>query len=366
MAGDLRDLYYLASQRPVHNSFARVILSSLAALWCWGGEWKRRRSELDALSVPALKKPVASVGGITIGGSGKTPFTTYLAARLQQSGHSPAILTRGYRRRSSAQTLVFAAGSKVPAALTGDEAQIFLRAANGPVGIGADRYKTARVLLGEFPSTGVLLLDDGFQHGRLPRNFDIVVIDGLDPFGGEEVVPLGRLREPLETLARADAFVITRAETDARFVAICRRLRKYNPTAPAYRTRLVVRCWREYHSGRCLPDLAGRQVGAFCGLGNPENFWQTLQSLGLHVVFRWEFPDHHTYKPVELQRVAHQARLQGADILVTTEKDRINCPLQLETAIAPLDLACLEIELELENEDRFLKQLQENIRVAKD
>jgi tetraacyldisaccharide 4'-kinase len=304
---------------------------------------------------------VVSVGGITVGGSGKTPFTVYVANRLQARGHSPAILMRGYRRRSPTEALVFAPKAKAPAAVTGDEAQIFLRSTYAPIGIGAKRYETARILLRQFPSTSVLLLDDGFQHARLERNFDIVVIDGLDPFGGEEVVPLGRLREPLECLSRAHAFVVTRAEELHRFEAIRRRLQKWNPNAPAFRTRLLLRSWHDYRNGQVAPGLEGRRVGAFCGIGNPESFWRTLASLGVEVVFRWSFPDHHAYNPVELQRVAHQARLHGADILVTTEKDRVNCPSHLERAIAPLDLVWLEIELELENEAAFFDLLENSL-----
>ena len=360
IASRLLGLCTCASPRGIHSLFTRSVLSGLAALWRAGGNWKRSSSELHALALPKLDRPVISVGGITVGGSGKTPFTTYLTARLHAQGLSPAILTRGYRRRSPARCLVFAPGSHVPSALTGDEAQIFLRAGIAPLGIGADRHFTARILLREFPSTDVLLLDDGFQHARLPRHFDIVIIDGLDPMGGGNVVPLGRLREPLEALARAHAFVVTRAESDARFEAIRAALHNYNANAPVYRTRLIARCWRDLR-GNCVPDVASRSVGAFCGLGNPENFWRTLDSLGLNVVFRWEFPDHHAYKPVELQRVAFQARLRGADLLVATEKDRINCPHQIEASVAPLQLAFLEIELELENEDAFFAQLRESL-----
>nr|MDQ2712431.1 tetraacyldisaccharide 4'-kinase [Acidobacteriota bacterium] len=242
-------------------------------------------------------------------------------------------------------------------ALTGDEAQIFLRIGDAPIGVGAKRYETAQIVLRQFPSTDVLVLDDGFQHARLHRDFDIVLIDGLDPFGGEEVVPLGRLREPLHSLRRAHAFVVTRAENDLRFRAISQRLADLNPAAPIFRTRLVARAWRDYRDGHVVALPEGARVGAFCGLGNPENFWQTLDSLGLNVVFRWPFPDHHVYKPSELQRVAHQARMQGAEILVTTEKDRVNCPSHLESLISPLNLFWLEIELVLNDEAGFFAVL---------
>ncbi|MGH9640385.1 MAG: tetraacyldisaccharide 4'-kinase, partial [Bryobacteraceae bacterium] len=305
---------------------------------------------------------------ITMGGSGKTPFASYLAQSLHERGYAPAILTRGYRRRSPEKHLILAPGTKIPPAFTGDEAQIFLRAGISPVGIGADRYETANLLLRQFPSTRVLLLDDGFQHARLPRNLDIVLIDGLDPLGQNAVFPLGRLREPPEALGRADIFIVTRGENDLHFEAICERIQKYNRRAPAFRARIVARCWRDYRTGASMRDLPARRVGAFCGLGNPETFWRTLESLGLEVVFRWEFGDHHSYKPFELQRVAHQARIHGAEILVTTEKDRINCPPHLEETIAPLDLAWLEIEVRMEDEEEFLGLVEQKlgrVRAAK-
>jgi 3-deoxy-D-manno-octulosonic-acid transferase len=354
----LRPLYFQGNYKRRHNFISRRILGALAWLWGEGGALKRRQSEAYSASVRPLGVPVISIGGITVGGSGKTPFTTFLAAALRKRGYSPAILTRGYRRRSPAKSLVFAPGVQVPSAFTGDEAQIFLRDAVAPIGIGANRYETAQVLVSEFPSTDVVLLDDGFQHARLKRDLDLVLIDGLDPFGQEEVVPLGRLREPLSALERADALVVTRAESDDRYEAIKRGLRAYNPSAPVFRTRLIAREWRDSATGQSLGKLPARQVAAFCGLGNPQNFWHTLESLGLEVVFRWAFSDHHTYQPVELQRLVHQARAHGAEILVTTEKDRMNCPSKIDALIAPLKLAWLEIELELENEASFFSFLE--------
>jgi tetraacyldisaccharide 4'-kinase len=258
--------------------------------------------------------------------------------------------------------LIFAPGAEVSPFFTGDEAQIFLRTAKVPVGIGARRYETSRIMMRQFPETDVLLLDDGFQHALMARDLDIVLIDGLDPFGQEELVPLGRLREPLSTLERADLFVITRAGNDQRYEAIKSRLQNYNSKAPVFRTRLNARHWCDYYTGQSLTLAKGRRVGAFCGIGNPQNFWNTLESLGLEVVFRWAFGDHHSYKPTELFRVSHQARMHGAELLVTTEKDRINCPRHLEKAISPLSLAWLEIDVEVEDEASFLKYLGDRLR----
>ena len=354
-------LYHTACWREPRNFLSRSLLTPFALLWKWGGNFKRSGSERRAAGLLPLRAPVVSVGGITVGGSGKTPFTNYLAALLKSRGHSPAILTRGYGRRFPAESIVLHPGAKVSPLMTGDEAQIFLRAGVAPIGIGAKRYETGQILMRQFPSTDVLLLDDGFQHARLDRDFDVVVIDGLDPFGQEDLVPLGRLREPLSALARAGAFIVTRAANDLRFDFIQKRLREYNPNAPAFRTKLISRAFRDYSTGESLPELPATKVAAFCGLGNPDNFWTTLQSIGLDVVFRWSFDDHHSYKPIELASIAQQAKENGAELLVTTEKDRINCPNHLESALAGLNLYWLEIEFELENEDVFVELLNRKL-----
>lgn len=361
LAPILLGLYFRGQYRSPRNTISRACLRLAAFLWRVGGERKRRRGTRYASSAGPLPAAVVSIGGITIGGSGKTPLTTYIASQLVKRDYAPAILTRGYRRRSPAENVVLAAGAKAPSSLTGDEAQILLRSGVAPIGIGSNRYETALVVLDRFPATNIFLLDDGFQHARLRRDIDIVVIDGLDPFGGGELVPLGRLREPLSALERATVFVVTRAESDLRFRAICERLREYNATAPVFRTRLVARNWRDYRTGQCI-DLKNQRVAAFCGLGNPQNFWDTLDSLGLDLVFRWAFDDHHTYRPVELRYVAMQAVFHGAQLLVTTEKDRMNFPGRLSAAIAPLSLAWLEIDLELQDSGGFFAFLESKLR----
>jgi 3-deoxy-D-manno-octulosonic-acid transferase len=358
IAPDLLRFHKLGEYRASRNLLTRSVSRSLSLLWRQGGVIKRRRSESYARLAKPLPVPVVSIGGITVGGSGKTPFTTYLAGELRERGFLPAILTRGYRRRSPASSLAIAAGARVPTAFTGDEAQIFLRAGVSPVGIGANRYETAKLLLSRFPEIDILLLDDGFQHARLRRDVDVVLIDALDPFGREEVVPAGRLREPLSALRRADVLVITRCDSDFRFGAISNKLRQYNAEAPIFRSRFSAHRWRDLRTGAVLDELPENKVVAFCGLGNPQSFWNTLEALGVDVVFRWTFDDHHAYKPVELRRLAEQARQNGAKMLVTTEKDLINLPNQVEDALGALPLAWLEIELEVEGEERFFEVLE--------
>ena len=149
-----------------------------------------------------LDVPVISVGNLTMGGTGKTPCVLHLAGLLRAAGHTPAILTRGYGRHALASDLAVAPGAQVSIEESGDEPQIFIRSGLAAVGIGADRARAAALLLERFPAD-VFLLDDGFQHTRLARDLDIVLVDALDPFGGGYVFPLGPLaRACFEPLAR--------------------------------------------------------------------------------------------------------------------------------------------------------------------
>jgi tetraacyldisaccharide 4'-kinase len=347
-------IYWSASMKVSPGILARVVLAPLASLWEAGGVLRRRR---DLARQQRLPIPVISVGGITVGGAGKTPFTSYLTGRLALRGYHPAILTRGYRRVTPAKSVIVPPGVAVSPALTGDEAQIFLRAGVCPVGIGANRAETGRLLLEHFPAD-LFVLDDGFQHAKLHRDIDIVLIDGLMPFGRGFVIPLGRLREPVEALKRADILIVSRADHDPRFEHLRSELRQINKIAPIFRVRTHPRQWRISSKRQVVEELPAKKVGAFCGLGNPQAFWNTLDAMGLNVVFRWSFPDHHAYQPLELRRIASQALSAGAEILVTTEKDRINFPGDFASSVAPLDVAWLEIENTVDDEEELLSWIE--------
>jgi tetraacyldisaccharide 4'-kinase len=327
------------------------ILRLLAAVWLWAGG--RRRGK-EAAHRRRIEPRTVSAGNITMGGTGKTPLVLYLAERARQAGRRPGILTRGYGRAAPQRIVVLEAGARVPVALSGDEPQIYLRAAVAPVGLGADRYRVGKLLAEDF-ATDLLLLDDGFQHLRLERDLDIVLIDALNPFGGGEIFPLGRLREPLDSLARADVFVITRAEHARLLDAIEHRLRLYQPRAPVFHARLVPEHWVEYATGARLGPgrLPFQRVGAFCGLGNPDSFWATLAALDLDPVERVAFSDHHVYRPREIRRLADHFRHAGAQAVVTTEKDTFNLCEGCSDLLAPLPLYWLQVRMALDREDEF-------------
>ncbi len=315
---------------PVRTLPARMILRPLACAWA-AGHWVNmaRTRQRD------LATRVISVGALTMGGSGKSPLVAHLAERLPNA----AILTRGYRRQSK-EIVIVPRGGSAAVTETGDEAQIYLRQGAAHVGIGADRFRVGQRMEQEL-HPDVFLLDDGFQHFRLKRDVDIVLIDALDPLGGG-LFPLGRRREALSALARATIVVITRAEGGT--AGIERMIRRYNAEAPIFRSRVVAKDW----------DAGVRRVGAFCGIGSPRSFWRTLDTLGLEVVWRRAFGDHHRYTRAELEQAAREAVAAGAEALVTTEKDIMN----LNEPPGALTLLPVRIGIEIENEDDLLRRLR--------
>jgi 3-deoxy-D-manno-octulosonic-acid transferase len=339
---------------PPRTLLARAALTPLS--WCWAAGHRANMARQIATR-RTLSTPVISIGGLTMGGSGKSPMVAHLAQRLQESGRNPAILTRGYHRKSHDQLVVVPRGESASTELTGDEAQIYIRAGDAHVGIGADRYEVGR-RVEEALSPGMFILDDGFQHIRLGRAHDIVMIDALDPFGGG-MFPLGRSREPRRSLQRASVVVVNRVEPGQDFTGLKKMLRGLNPEAPIYTARVVPRYWFDYQSSVMSPvaDMKFGPVAVFCGLGNPRSFWRTLEELEIEVAFRWAFPDHHHYRPPELERLAKQAVACGAETLLTTEKDMINLCDHATDIVAPCKLLWLKIGIEIDREEEFLQHI---------
>jgi tetraacyldisaccharide 4'-kinase len=233
-------------------------------------------------------------------------------------------------------------GADAPISLTGDEAQILLR--SGDVGIGSDRWATGIAMEKQFNSD-LFLLDDGFQHSRLHRDIDVVLLDGLDPLGGDAVFPEGRLREPVSALERADVLIITRAGK-RRFDGLIARL----PKKPLFLADVAVSAW--------IPERPPLDaVAAFCGLANPQAFFETLEEAGANVVSYSVFADHHRYRADEVRRMAQTAATAGAKVLVTTEKDYVNLPADCDELVAPLRLFTVAIRTRLRNEAEFLATL---------
>ncbi len=333
-----------------------AILWLFSQLWRWGSALDRRRKASRSRSLPV---PVVSIGNITAGGTGKTPLTIELLREFQSA--SPGLLTRGHGRSTNDIVLLPNGDEEFPITLTGDEAQLYVRALKVPIGIGGDRYETGTRLLGA-ADVKLLFLDDGYQHLQLGRQFDLVAVDALSPFGGGHLLPLGRLREPLEGLARADAFLITREREASNVDAIESVLRRYNPRAPIFRSRTVPKCWKN-HAGEtfALDAVPHDNAVAFCGLGNPETFWRTLDRLGFQPLARLDYGDHHRYTPVEIRRLRQHALDLGVDTLLTTAKDSVNLCEDVVETLAPLRLYWLEIELEIDRREELVRLIASRI-----
>ena len=325
---------------PSHTLAARIALTPLSWLWR-AGNWLNARRRVRSLRVPVI-----SIGALTMGGAGKTPMVAHLARRLRESGRDPAILTRGYRR-SSREPMIVRRGEFADRAAVGDEPSIFIARGDAHLGIGADRYGVGR-RMEETIQPDVFLLDDGFQHRRLARKCDIVLIDSSDPLAGG-VFPLGRLREPLAALDRADAIILTRCENGRNTSAVERLLKRYN--APIFRSRVIPLEWISL-DGATNPAASFANAGAFCGLGDPRVFWRTLDELGIETTWRREFMDHHKYSARDLENLP-----AGAEIVLTTEKDAMNLPAGAAQIPGNRKLYWLKIGIEIENEAALLERI---------
>lgn len=332
----------------------------LSLIWRVTSAWDRRRKTARRARLPV---PVVSVGNITTGGTGKTPVTIAILQAFR--AFRPGMLTRGHGRTSHENVLFLNESDDLPVSTTGEEARLCMRAARVPIGIGADRFQVGQQLL-EAADPGLLVLDDGSQHLQLHRDFDLVLVDALRPFGDGHLLPLGRLREPLDGLARAHAFVITRSDEVPGTNAIESVLRRYNPAAPVFRARTAPAGWfsgqgREFAPGE-MP-FKNRRVVAFCGLGNPQAFWKTLRRLGIEPAACYDYEDHHKYRPSEIRRLAQHARDMGADVLLTTSKDAVNLDADYVTILGTMQLYWLEIRVEIErSEELFTLIRQECLR----
>ena len=267
--------------------------------------WLYRRG---LLKQHRLRGVAISVGNLTVGGTGKTPMVQWIAGRLLDEGKRVGILTRGYKGSGAMSDEVALLQSRL-----GRRAHF---------GVGPDRFERGRML--ERHGIEWFVLDDGFQHLRLARDADILLLDSTDPFGGGWLLPAGPLREPRSALARADIIVITRSEHAPALETVIR----HHTSAPIFCAQTVLDAVLA-HSPADAPsaiDWKGKKYFAFCGIGNPSAFSSDLRRWGFNLVGEQFFPDHHRYSQQDLDDLARRASSSGADALVCTAKDMFNLP----------------------------------------
>jgi tetraacyldisaccharide 4'-kinase len=316
-----------------------------AAGWIYGKVTDLRNTLYDrgVLTSHSLGARTISIGNITTGGTGKTPLVALVADILAEAGEKVCVLTRGYGRQSSGRVLVSDGENVLVDARTGGDEPVELAGeliGKAVVVADADRISAAAWAKERFGITA-FVLDDAFQHRRAKRDLDIVCIDATNPFGNERMLPAGRLREPLPNLARASAIVITRSDLASDVSELRSQATALNPTAAIFlaRTRITN-----------IDAIASDGTAfAFCGLANPDNFFELLRRYGIGLNGTKAFPDHHYYTQEEINDLEQRARQAGAAKLLTTVKDSV------KLRDLRFDLPCQEVEIrtEVDNPEAF-------------
>jgi len=320
-------------RRGIVAALLRGILGIAEVPYTWAVRWRNARYDRDANRIHRVEVPVISVGNLTLGGTGKTPMVEWIVQQLLQQQKKVGIVSRGYGARGRANDEALELAWKLPGV---------------PHVQDPDRLAAARRAIDQF-GCEMLVLDDAFQHRRIARDLDIVLLDALEPLGFEHVFPRGALREPVEGLARAHVIALSRADLmlPEERASLRARVAKLSPAAvwieivhapvelAAYGEAAgdcPDSCWGPAQRGgkngtvpfrQPLQNLRGRRVLAFCGLGNPAGFRHTLATCGYEVVDFREFPDHHQYGQTDLDSIATAVRQLNVEALVCTQKDLV-------------------------------------------
>lgn len=319
----------------------RGLLAASSAVYWVGQRLHFAAYNLGIRGVHQAGLPVVSVGNLTVGGTGKTPLVELLARRLSEAGLTVAILSRGYGAASQG--------------LDNDEVALLRENLGDGVLQVVDADRVVGATQARLLGAHVAILDDGFQHRRLARDVDLVVIDATRPFGFGWLLPRGLLREPVSGLARASAVVISRADQVSAGArdAILQRLEGLGFRGPVallgMKPRAVYRVGPQGRLGApesAQQALAGRSVAALSAVGNPHAFVQMLDDLGARVVHGETFRDHYRYRGEDLQSAARRAESAGAELIVTTQKDGVKLRGLLRDGIPAVTPALVELWIE--------------------
>lgn len=347
-----------------------LFLLPLSALYRIINSFRNMLYDLNLKTVRTLPKPVISIGNISAGGTGKTPFLLALLKLIEDMDVNTAVLTRGYGRLQKIPVIlrVDPVTGKADKDIdkTGDEPlMIALKHPGIAVGIDADRYQSGNRILKNHPDIDLFLLDDGFQHRQLHRDLDLVIIDVTRPFIEEKVIPAGLLREPLSNLKRADCFVLSRFSIAPENG---RRIKKFLIERFPQTYLVIV----EQKMGPIIhietkeimknENLRNSRLGAFSGIGNPASFQGMLKDLPSSLVFHEAFPDHHHYTASDLERLYAKTRKNQCQALITTEKDMVKLAMLPDSFDKSIPLYVLSMTMEINEEKKFRQWLAEKTR----
>ena len=342
---------------------ARVLLYLSSLIYRLIVDLRNRLYDRQILKSVRLSCPVISVGNITVGGTGKTPCVIGLARMLQQGGFKCAVISRGYGGKNPQPVNIVSDGNSVllGAESAGDEPLLIARSLPGiPVITGAKRKFTGQAAIDRFGSN-VLICDDAFQHRQIVRDIDIVLLDAEKPLGNGYLLPRGPLREPKDSLQRADCIILTRSEGTETL----------HPDVAGIVSKAGIHVFRAAHQFKELISpggnhlleqnvLHGKKVCAFCGIAQPASFKKLLIEAGPELMTFMEFPDHFAYDRNDLEALKNNFLKFHADYWITTEKDA----MRLEAHPEFLKTVCiLRVEMEIKSsepsfEDFILRRLK--------
>lgn len=331
----------------------------------YGAVMKARRAlyRAGSLRVHNLGVPVVSVGNLTTGGTGKTPLVEWIARDLAQAGRRVCILTRGYGRRNAGTRVVVSSGSEIlsDADHAGDEPLLLAELLKGLAAVicDRDRVSAARWAVENFKSDA-FILDDGFQHLRVARNFNVLTIDATNPWGNGKLLPAGILRESPAELTRADCILITRADDSNRTAGLEREINELGNDRPIFRSRMTLCGVRQV--GQSKAPVAAESpkatpAAAFCAIGNPESFFSLLRRGGYQLCHTQAFRDHHVFTRADIESVARDARSRGAQILLTTAKDEV----KLRKLSFEMPCYAADIEIEIEGAEQLSSLIRQSL-----
>ena len=336
-----------------------IVLPPLSLLY---GAVTRTRLSLyrrGTFQTTKLDRPVISIGNITTGGTGKTPLVEYVAKTIASQGKKVCILTRGYGRKDPHLQVIVSDGYGVLASPSeaGDEPYLLATKLTGQAAVisSADRIAAAQEAINDF-HTEVFVLDDGFQHLRLARDLNIACIDATNPWGGGRLLPYGRLREAPEGLRRADCVVLTRCDQVESVEALREQVSELIEGRAVFASQMRPVRVVSLKNGPETIALPGR-VGAFCAVGNPASFFESLRGLGYEVGLERAFADHHVYSQADVDALHRLAKEARAHALITTAKDAV----KLKGLTFALPCYVLEIEININEADAFQKLVFDRI-----
>jgi tetraacyldisaccharide 4'-kinase len=327
------------SEHTRHSFFSLASLLMAGSMLYAGGVRLRAMAYSRGWCQPSrLSRPVISVGNLTAGGTGKTPMTMHLAQLIVDLGYKPVILSRGYKGQYADKALAVGDGREVLAGakLAGDEPYLMASLLDAvPVVVGRDRYYAGRLAIERF-DPDLLLLDDGFQHLKLHRDLNLLLLDASQPFGNSHLLPRGPLREPAQALLRADAVVLTRSEGLPVFYTRLSRTLRPRPLFLAEHTPIIrgvvpagISCTGDFNQMQWIPYTkigVSRKHLVFSGLAHNDLFHRSIHKLGYTITETLQFDDHHAYRQVDVDRICTMATQIGAEGLITTDKDFVRIP----------------------------------------